>query len=49
MSRHELIIAFAIALATRHHTSYDQTNEAAVLAADHLLKLLEQEDGTDVC
>lgn len=49
MTRHELIIAFAIALATRSHTATKDTNQAAVLAADELIEILKKESNDHVC
>lgn len=49
MTRHELIIMFAIALATRPNTAVQDTNEVAVTAADDLIKRLKQESNENVC
>jgi len=48
MTRHELIILYALILASRPNTDVGNTNEAAVVAADHLIKLLKQQEEHDV-
>lgn len=48
MTKHELIIMFALALATRPNTEVKNTNEVAVFAADHLIKLLKEQEDHDV-
>jgi len=48
MTRHELIILYALVLASRPNTDVRNTNEAAVAAADHLIELLKQQEEYDV-
>ncbi len=42
MARDELIVMYALALATRSHTDYKQTIDAAIEAVDYLLERLHE-------
>ena len=42
------MILYALVLASRPNTDVRNTNEAAVAAADHLIKLLKQQEEHDV-
>lgn len=48
MTRHELIILYALILSSRPNTDVRSTNEAAVAAADHLIQLLKTQEDYDV-
>lgn len=48
MNRHELIVMYSLALATRAHTDHRDTIDSAVQAVDYLLETLAEEDNYDV-
>lgn len=43
MNREELIVMYALVLASRPHTDYKATIDAAFNAADYLLKRLQED------